>query len=311
MWCQKTIHHTTSGQGATRVGYGKAIVAAIHQPSMNLCSKQLCLPGNGQTIRLLGMRVLMKQMIRCAVCVWFLIVWGAQCIPVAEAQSSSENVTTLRIGSMELLPYGWKDAQGKNHGLVYEMNQEIGIRSGIPFTNKILPFTRMLVMLKNGKLDLLSSQAHQAALDAGDKLAMQFTINVIAGTRKGSGIRTIEDFKGKYLVYHHSASYPQLEGLPREILRVKDYRQSVQLLHMRPIVDGAVFSEPAYYYWMQDLGLTPDDFGDVIIIEPDKEQWIFVRKGLPQSTRDILKRVVEEMYQEHRYEQMLTKYGKK
>ncbi len=61
----------------------------------------------------------------------------------------------------------------------------------------------------------------------------------------------------------------------------------------------------------QELGLTPDDFGDVIIIEPDKEQWIFVRKGLPQSTRDILKRIVAAMYQEHRYKQMLTKYGKK
>jgi len=71
---------------------------------------------------------------------------------------------TLKIATMKLPPYGWIDKDKKRHGLIFEISEEIGIRSGLPFTNEILPFNRMLSMLKNGKIDVLSSQPHQKAL---------------------------------------------------------------------------------------------------------------------------------------------------
>ena len=252
----------------------------------------------------------MKQMLLCTLCFCYLIGWG-QSIPTVMAQSCTRDVTTLKIGTMDLPPYGWIDKQGNKQGIIYELSQEIGIRSGMTFTNKMYPFNRLLQMLMEGELDLISSQAHQPALDAGDKLGIQFNINVIAGTRKESKIRSIKDFRDKFLVYHHSATYPQLEGLPKKIQRVKSYQQALQILHARKNVDGAVFSEPAYYYWMQNLGLTPNDFGKVVMIETGKKQWIFVRKDLSISIRKTLKRVVKKIYHENLYEQLLKKYKKK
>lgn len=225
-----------------------------------------------------------------------------------QAQPDVQPLTSLKIGTMNLPPYGWVDAEGQKQGIIYEMSNEIGVRSKLPFTNQIYPFKRLLRMLKSGEIDLISSQAHQKALDAGDKLAIQFNINVIAATRKGSGIRTLADFKDKFMVYHHAASYPQLRGLPRDIQRVNSYRQALQILHIRPVADGAVFSEPAYYFWMQDLGLTPDDFGEVVMIEKAKMQWIFVRKDMPAATRELLRQVVEEIYREGMYDRLLEKY---
>lgn len=239
-----------------------------------------------------------------------LMVW-LQAGSLAEVQSSNREINTLRIGSQDLPPYGWKDVQGMKHGVIFDMNQEIGIRSGLPFTNEILPLSRMLMMLRNGEIDLLSSQAHRPALDSGDPLAVQFKINVVAVTRKGSEIRTIKDFKEKDLIYHHSASYLQLEGLPRKIYRVKSYRQAVQMLFARPNVDGAVFSEPAFYYWMRDLGLTRENFGRIIMVEPDKKQWIFVRRGMPPRTQEAIKKIVEEIYRGDLFENLLIKYGMK
>ncbi len=216
--------------------------------------------------------------------------------PAADNQTRKKQVTTLKIGTMNLPPYGWVDKQGEQQGIIYAMNQEIGIRSGLPFTNQIYPFNRLLSMLKDGQLDLISSQAHQSALDAGDKLAIQFTINVIAATRKGTKIRSIADFKDRFLIFHHAASYPQLAGLPKHIQRVQSYRQALKILHDRPNADGAVFSEPAYYYWMKDFGWTPDDFGNVIMIEQNKKQWILVRKDLPEDLRRTLKKAVQDIY---------------
>ena len=239
----------------------------------------------------------------------YFLIWACG-ISIVEAQPSTEQVTSLKIGTMDLPPYGWEDPHHEKHGIIYELNQEIGIRSGLPFTNVILPHNRMVYLLKNGEIDLISSQAHQPAQDAGDKLAVQFKINVIAATKKGSGIQKIEDFKGKNLIYHHSASYLQLEGLTHNIQRVKGYQQIIELLYSRPNKDGAVFSEPAYYYWMRVMGLSPADFGNVIMIERDKEQWIFVRKDFPQQSRITLKRIIEDIYRENLYEELLKKYGK-
>ena len=223
---------------------------------------------------------------------------------------AAENDYTLKIATMKLPPYGWVDKNKKGKGIIYDMTQEMAIRAGIPFSHKVYPFNRMLEMLKIGKVDILSSQPHQRALTAGDKLALQFKINVIAATKKNSGIKNILGFKGKTLVYHYGSSYQQLEGIPGDIKFVSSYEQSLEMLHKRIKVHGAVFSEPAYYFFMKKINLSPRDFGAVIYIERDKEQWMFVRKDLPKKIRAKLKKAVEELYQENMFEKLLKKYGK-
>jgi ABC-type amino acid transport substrate-binding protein len=242
------------------------------------------------------------------------ILLGLYLSPSISSYAFSKDTTNsevLKIGTMDLPPYGWQTKSNLKRGIIYEMNQEIGIRSGLKFTNQILPFKRMLMLLKKGKLDLVSSQAHSLSLDAGDKLAIQFKINIIAGTKKNSDIYTINQFKNKHLAYHRAASYSQLEGLPKKISRVNSYRQILLLIHTRPLIHGGIFSEPAYYYWMQELGLSPNDFGNTILIEAGKKQWIIVRKDMAKKKRQKLTKIITEIYSENLYERLLRKYGKK
>lgn len=231
-------------------------------------------------------------------------------LSVTNAQTQNSEITSLKLVTMQLPPYGWIDNNGKPHGIIYELTEEIAKRLGVPYTHKIRPFSRMLYELKIGNVDLLSSQAHQKALEAGDKLAIQHYINVIAATKKDSNIKTINDFKDKDLIYHQSASYKQLKNLPRSITYIKGYKQALINLYKREGLHGAVFSEPAYYFWMKELGLSSNDFGKVITIEKNKKQWIFVRKDLPIETRKKLKKIVEEIREEGLYESLLKKYGK-
>lgn len=222
----------------------------------------------------------------------------------------SHSVGTLKIGTMSLAPYGWQDKEGQGHGIIYELNQEIGLRLNIPFTNKIYPFKRMLKLLDSGQLDLISSQAHRDTLKSGEKLAIQHSIDVIAVAKKGSNIQYLTDLKGKNLIYHLSSSYQELEGFPNSITRTNNYRQSLLALHKGVDQDAAVFSEPAYYYWRKELGLTDRDFGNVVLITSNKYQWIFVRRGLADSLKKDIKKVVSEIYQQNLYQDLLLKYGK-
>jgi len=223
---------------------------------------------------------------------------------------AEDNEFTLRVATMDLPPYGWKDETGQFRGIIYDMAQEMAVRSGLRFVHKIYPFNRMLKLLKAGKIDILSSQPHQKALDAGNQLAVQFNIDVIAATKKGSRIDRIEDFRGKNLIYHHGASYKQLDGVPEKVDYVKSYEEALTRLYKRDKWSGAVFSEPAYYFFMKNLELSPGDFGKIVTIEQNKEQWMFVRRGLPDDVRENLKSIVEDMNREGVFSQLMTKYGK-
>lgn len=89
---------------------------------------------------------------------------------------------------------------------------------------KILYINILLIVL------IMQAGCHgsKPALEAGDKLAEFYSTNVTAATQKGSGIHRIGDLQGKSLVYHQGASYLQLEGIPREIIEVKEIVQSSQ-----------------------------------------------------------------------------------
>lgn len=211
----------------------------------------------------------------------------------------------LRFATMDLKPYGWVDNNGINQGVIYEMNQEIGLRFGLSFDNTIMPFSRMAELLKLEHIDLISSQPHKEILEAGDKLAVQHNVNVIAVTKKGSAIKELDDLKNAHLIYHDLASYSKLEGYPKSITRVPSYEQMLKMLYHHESLDAGVMSEPAFYYFVKQTGLTPEDFGEIITIHSDIEQWIIVRKGLDNDTRAKLETIVTSIYQESMYERLI------
>ncbi|MFZ5428160.1 MAG: substrate-binding periplasmic protein [Thermodesulfobacteriota bacterium] len=221
---------------------------------------------------------------------------------------AAERGFVLHAGTFNLPPWGWIE-DGKPMGVIYDLHTDVARRTGLPFTNDMYPFTRLAAMLERGELDFISGQPHDALLKAGEKLALLHTIDIIAVARKGSGIERLEDLAGKVVVYHRVASYPQLDALPGNIIRVDGYEQSVKMLMFRRDVDAAVFSGPSFYYFMKKNGFSRDDFGRIITVERDREDWVFVRRDLPREVKDLLRLAVEEATREGMYDKLLVKYG--
>lgn len=223
---------------------------------------------------------------------------------------AAERDYVLRAGTFNLPPWGFIENE-RPKGVIFDLHTDVARRTGLPFTNEMYPFTRLAAMLEKGELDFISGQPHKALLEAGEKLALLHTIDIIAVARKGSGIESLQDLAGKVVVYHRVASYPQLDALPGSIIRVDDYEQSVKMLMFRRDVDAAVFSGPSFYYFMKKNGFSRDDFGRIITVERDREDWVFVRRDLPQKVKDLLKQAVEEATREGMYDKLLVKYGVK
>ncbi|WP_432735632.1 substrate-binding periplasmic protein [Maridesulfovibrio sp. FT414] len=235
-----------------------------------------------------------------------VVIFAFMCSP----QTGYAETKPLRMGTLDLTPYGWVAADGSKHGLVYRLHEEIGKRSGLQYTNDIIPLARAFIMLKNGDLDLITAQAHNAALDAGAPLIVQNLIRVVAVTKKNSGMARLSDLKGKHLLYIIGTSYPPLEGIPGNISRTPNYHTMLKMVYSRPLIDGGIFSEPAYYYWLQQTSMTANDFGKPIPVATRKD-WVFVRKDLPAHLREKIVKAVESMREDNFYENMLKELAVK
>ena len=237
-----------------------------------------------------------------------LSAWGTQ-LGATEVTPKRAKDFVLRIATMDLEPYGAIDSAGKGYGMLFDYCQELGRRTGIPFTNTVLPFQRMLVELQAGRVDIASSQPHKAALDAGEKLAFAFRVNVIIPTKKGSPIRSVEELGGRTLVLHQGASYPQLDNIPLSIVRVNSYEQALEMVTARPDVFGTVITEPAYKYYLHKLKMKAADFSEPLLLE-SREQWNFVRSGLPSDIKDILVKCTKQLEKENYIDKMIEKYSR-
>lgn len=247
---------------------------------------------------------------RAAVCVCVAFALALPCGgPAGAAEKTDNKAVPLRVGTFELPPWGWVDKDGTPRGIIYDLHQDIATRTGMPFTNELYPFARLIEMLGKGELDFVSGQPHQSLLEAGEKLALLHTVTIVAVTKKGSDIHSLQDLKGKTVIFQRVASYPQLDALPGRIIRVESYDQAIQILFLRNEADAAVFSEPSFYFFRKAHGYTDQDFGDIIPIERDREDWVFVRRGLPQPVKEALKKAVEQATRDHAYDKLLDKYG--
>lgn len=236
---------------------------------------------------------------------------GLMTIPCSNssAQIPIPDDTILKIGSMELPIYGFIDEEGRNSGVFYDFLTEVATRSGLTFENSIMPYLRTIGYLKSGDINMLISTYNEQVLDAGEPLSYLWSYKYILVVGKNSGIKSIEDLRGKSLIYVGQGVRPELKDLPAKIYRVKNFEQSIQMLKRWPGLDAIVISERSYDYLLKKLEFTREDFGSVIPMDEIREEWIFVDRNMPPKTRETLKRATEDVKTDNVFEKLLDKYN--
>jgi ABC-type amino acid transport substrate-binding protein len=234
----------------------------------------------------------------------FIICLAALLAPLHSVAETAEE--KLRIGVLDLKPYGWEE-NGVKGGIVYDLLHELAVRTQLDYSIEVIPFARTIDMLASGDIDLIISQPHAATLKAGEQLAVMNQINVVVVTRKGAAITERDGLKNKRLLCIVNSSYPELVGLTRNINHVRNYKIMLQTIAERPPIAGGVFSEPAFYYWTNQLGYKPVDFGNIILLAR-RDDWIFVRKGLADSIKEKVRHAVDTMHQDRVYERIMENF---
>lgn len=255
---------------------------------------------------------------------WRLFRHGLACLaavfalgaPADEADVAATRFE-LKIGTLDLPPYAWLDEKQQKHGITYELNEEIGKRSGLRYSNQIVPAARLLESMVHGETHFVLALEKAGQLAGAEKLALAYQLKFILVTKKNSGIRSLSELNGKTVLVPRMIRgmqggmqeyLPSLAPLQVDYVDVTHYDQTLKMLEQRKGVVAAVISETAFNFEMGQLGLTSDSFGYVLPLEERAGLWAFVQPTLPAPVKDRLRQVVEEVWREKLYYQIREKY---
>lgn len=223
----------------------------------------------------------------------------------------------LQIGTLELPPFGWVDPERGSRGITYDLNQEIGRRSGLPYRNQVAPAARLLESMVHGRTHFVLALENAGKMAGAEKLALAYQINFIVVTKRGSGIKTLEQLNGRRVIFPRmirgvqggmQTYLPELAGLQIKPVDVNQYEQTLRMLQRRKSIHAAVISEPAYHFELDQLGLTPGDFGRVLPLRERAGLWAFVQPDLPQHVKERLTGAVQSVREENLFRQIAERY---
>ncbi len=233
------------------------------------------------------------------------------------ARAQAEDGFLLQIGTVELPPYAWVDPEHGSRGITWKLNEEIGQRSGLPYRQQVMPAPRLLESMLHGETHFVLALEKAGQMAGAEQLALAYQLNFILVTKRGAGIESLHDLIGRNILFPRmirgmpggmQAYLPELADLQVNPVDVNQYDQTLKMLKRRKHIHAAVISEMAYYYELQQLGLTADDFGRVLPLGEPAGLWAFVQPTLPQDIKDRLRTVVQDAWEERLFYRFAEHY---
>mgnify|MGYP001288470876 CR=1 FL=1 len=167
----------------------------------------------------------------------------------------------------DTFPYYWLEDDPENprrKGLYTELVNLIAHEAGQDFTLRTHPFARVLYSLKTGNTDFSMIALIDNKGRGVNVVAPLVCSSMILIPRKGSGIRTLKDIKGKRIAFTGRSVFEKSGYTKQDIIPV---RLSQPRLYFSMMVTGRldafVMNEVMYYAYLQHLAQAsdfPEDF---------------------------------------------------
>lgn len=231
----------------------------------------------------------------------FLGIW------MANANASE----SLKIVTCEIPPFGFFTQDKKSAGIIYEIANRLGKETGFSFTNKIVPFSRMIGELENGKSDfgifLVSKKNEKIALNVAPIFPMD---NIVIGL-KGAVFDSLESLHGKKVATVRGAKYDESFTSDNAIKKyeTRDYQQSIVML-VNGRVNAMIGPGMGLFFTAKQMGYSKETFGSPMILNTKDACLQYSRKTADNKKIEALKAAVEKLRQNNTIQNIIDKYLK-
>jgi len=235
-------------------------------------------------------------------------IFGIFLIPMLFSVSASD-AGPLRIATLEVMPYGFEDSQKKTAGILYDLTCKIAEEAGLPYTNRLYPFARMIRMMTDGETDIAITLPHNAMKEAAVPLIPVVpSENIVIGP-KGTEFSSLKDLHGKTVGVIRGASYDDSFSSDTAINRypIKNYNYCIEMMFAKRVdaiagVKWGILSAAKY------KGYKKEDFGKPLLLNTDYGWLFFSKKTADDKTAAKLKSSAEKLIQNGTVQKIIDKY---
>ena len=220
----------------------------------------------------------------------------------------SVQARTLKIETIRTDPFGYDDARGKG-GMMYEIGNLIAETAGLPYENRIVPYARTVLSLKDGSADMVlrfnNEELSSVAIQVIPVVGMQ-TVVLSRATRP---VNSLAELNGKLLAVVRSFPLdPRIEDNSSIRIYTTDSNEHSMRMLLAGRVDAVLGSDVGMYGAASTLGHQINEFAAPIKLE-SRDFWLHLsRKTADEATIKALKNAVEKLQRQGAINRIRQRY---
>ena len=218
----------------------------------------------------------------------------------------------LSIDTIDIFPFGYIDIDGQNTGIIYEISNIIAKTAGFTAVNKIRPYSRTIIDLKNGDADIVIRYPNAALQENAISVATIIGFNSIVIGNVGSDFKSIKDLHGKTIGSIRGGVFDSKVSEDKAIIKyeVKDYEQIFKMLLAKKL-DAVIGSTIGLYLNAKKMNISKAQLGKPLILEKKYFTLFLSKKNADPQTILALKKAVKDLVASGEISKIIKKYDLK
>jgi len=244
---------------------------------------------------------------RRAVCGAGALAW----LPAGQLRAAEAFV--LRIETIQSEPFGRLGPRGPG-GLMYDLGNLIAARAGLAAQNRVVPYARTVLSLRNGDADMVLRFSNAELEVVSHQVAPVLALPTVLVSRREAPLRGLEDLSGRVVAVSRSFPVPdsvaRLPGL--HVYEVNSNEHAIQMLMSRR-VDAVYGSNLGLFGAARELGLRMSAFARPLAVERQTFWLHLSRRTATPALIDKLAAAVDTLQRDgtiaRHYELALAEFG--
>jgi ABC-type amino acid transport substrate-binding protein len=215
-------------------------------------------------------------------------------------------IEPLRIGTIDVPPYGMMDNEGATDGVLYQLGSRIAQRTGLPYNNLLYPTGRVYAMLTHRQLDLaISSRSLDRDLGLVNlgKVWQMEGILLYRANLPLADPRTLADF-APFTIGRLTGTCPPLLRAGLQVKDVSDYSQGLRLLAANRLDALCGDRGGLQYALRRDTSSPPPRMFTFLT----SDVWAYANPSLSQATLTQLRNATTEMVKSGEAARLIERY---
>lgn len=215
---------------------------------------------------------------------------------------------TLKIETIRTDPFGYDDVRGKG-GMMYEIGNLIAETAGLPYENRVVPYARTVLSLKDGSADMVLRFNNDELTGVAIQLVPVVGMQTVVLSLASRPVKSLEALNGKLLAVVRSFPVdPRISNAHGIRVYTTDSNEHSMRMLLAGRVDAVLGSDVGMYGAASTLGHRADEFAPPVKLE-SRDFWLHLsRKTADDSTIKALKNAVEKLQRQGAIDRIRQRY---